>query len=41
MPLLPDHIIEKDRNIYVRLFKLGGGLCMFFIMSGIGSKYNL
>jgi len=40
MPILPSHILKIDRNKYVRLFKLFGGLCMVFIVSGIGSKYT-
>ena len=40
LPTLPDHIYKLEQNIYVRLFKLIGVLCMFFSFSGIANDFN-
>lgn len=40
MPILPKKILKIDQNKYIRLFKIGGTLNTFYIMSGIGSNYN-
>lgn len=40
MLTFPEHITRLEVNIYVRFFKLIGGLCMFIIISGIGLQLN-
>lgn len=37
---LPDHILILEKNIYVKLFKLIGGVCLFLIVSGTAQQYN-
>ena len=40
IPVLPEHITRLDNNFYIRIFKLIGGISVFIIISGIGSKLN-
>ena len=40
MPILPDHIIKLDRNIYIKLLKITRPLSIFIIISGIGKQFN-
>ena len=40
MPILPDHIIELDKNIYIRMLKIIGPLTIFISISGISLKLN-
>lgn len=37
---LPDHILKIENNIYVKLLKLIGSVCLFFIVSGIAQQLN-
>ena len=38
--ILPPYITNIDNNRYTRLFKMVGGISMFFIVSGIGAQFN-
>ena len=38
--MLPEHITRLDNNFYIRIFKIIGGISVFIIISGIGSKLN-
>ena len=40
IPVLPEHITRLDNNFYIRIFKIIGGISVFIIISGIGSKLN-
>nr|QTG38700.1 hypothetical protein [Ganoderma sp. TQC-2021a] len=40
IPVLPEHITRLDNNFYIRIFKVIGGISVFIIISGIGSKLN-
>ena len=40
MPVVPEGLSKFDSNIYVRIFKLIGPMCMTIIISGIGFKLN-
>nr|YP_009348148.1 hypothetical protein [Hericium coralloides]APX41101.1 hypothetical protein [Hericium coralloides] len=35
---VPPHISKLDNNIYIKIFKFIGGICMFVIISGLGLK---
>lgn len=38
--VLPQNISNLDNNLYTRIFKGIGGICMFIVVSGIASKLN-
>lgn len=40
LPTFPNHIIMRYKNIYVRIFKMIGGLSVFIMVSGIGKQLN-
>ena len=40
IPVLPEYITRLDNNFYIRIFKIIGGISVFIIISGIGSKLN-
>ena len=40
MPVVSEGLSKFDSNIYVRIFKLIGPICMTIIISGIGLKLN-
>jgi hypothetical protein len=40
MPAVPEDLSKFDSNIYVRIFKFIGPICMTIIISGIGFKLN-
>ena len=37
---LPEHIIKIEKNIYVKLIKILGPVCVFLIVSGIAQQFN-
>ena len=37
---LPAHIEVLENNIYIKLFKLIGGICLFLIVSGISQQFD-
>ena len=39
LPSLPDHIIKIDRNLYVRIFKGIGAVCVFLIFNATPHQY--
>ena len=40
MPILPNHIIELDKNIYIRMLKITGPLTIFISISGLSIQLN-
>ena len=38
---LPAHIEVLENNIYIKLFKLIGGICLFLIVSGISQQFYI
>ena len=37
---LPEHILKIEKNIYVKLIKILGPVCVFLIVSGIAQQFN-
>ena len=37
---LPEHILNIEKNIYVKLIKILGPVCVFLIVSGIAQQFN-
>lgn len=37
---LPDHILKLEKNIYVKLIKILGPICVFLIFSGIAKQFH-
>nr|UDY67682.1 hypothetical protein [Ganoderma lingzhi]UDY67716.1 hypothetical protein [Ganoderma lingzhi]UOL49760.1 hypothetical protein [Ganoderma lingzhi]UOL49980.1 hypothetical protein [Ganoderma lingzhi]UOL50233.1 hypothetical protein [Ganoderma lingzhi] len=40
LSILPDHINKLENSLSVRIFKTIGGICVFLIISGVGSNFN-
>ena len=40
MPLLPDHIIRLNQNIYVKLLRFLGPLSVFIMISGFCKQFD-
>ena len=40
IPQFPDHILKIEKNIYVKLIKILGPVCVFLIVSGIAQQFH-
>ena len=40
MPILPDKVAKFNSNFYVKIFKAFGALSKFYILSGLGLRFN-
>ena len=41
LPIYPEHIVKLENNLYVKIFKVIGGICLFSVISGISQQLNI
>lgn len=41
LPVLPEHILKLEKNVYIKIFKIIGAICTLISLSGIYNQFNL